>query len=90
MDQQFMFGSSLLVAPVMEQGASSKEVYLPPALRWYDAHTGQEVKSKKGWLGTGQQSMHQVCQAVAAGAVVHYPPGRQHEHDKSGSSSLLQ
>lgn len=67
LDQQFMFGSSLLVAPVMEEGASSKEVYLAPASCWYDARTGQEVSSSsRGWLGAGQQSTHQVCQAVPA------------------------
>lgn len=62
LDQQFMFGSSLLVAPVMEEGASSKEVYLPPASCWYHARTGQEVSSSsRGWLGTGQQSTQQVA-----------------------------
>ena len=61
LDQQFMFGPSLLVAPVMEQGASSKEVYLPAGSRWYDAHTGQEVKPSTGWLASSsQQSLHQV------------------------------
>lgn len=57
-----MFGPSLLVAPVMEQAASSREVYLPAGIRWYDAHTGQEVKGSTAWLGgAGQQSLHQVC-----------------------------
>lgn len=72
LDQQFMFGPSLLVAPVMEQGASSKEVYLPAGSRWFDAHNGQEVKPSTGWLGTGQQSLHQVCPiAVTAGMLFH-------------------
>ena len=61
LEQQFMFGPSLLVAPLMEPGASSKEVYLPAGTRWFDAHNGQEVKPSTGWLGTGQQSLHQVC-----------------------------
>lgn len=34
-DMQFLFGPSLLVAPVVEKGARSREVYLPKG-RWYD------------------------------------------------------
>ncbi|MFD9944284.1 TIM-barrel domain-containing protein [Nonomuraea sp. NPDC059023] len=38
-DQQYMFGSQLLVAPVTAQGASSRNVYLP-AGEWYDLWNG--------------------------------------------------
>ena len=36
---EFLFGEQMLVAPVLEQGADKKMVYLP-AGTWYDYHTG--------------------------------------------------
>ncbi|MGP4096316.1 TIM-barrel domain-containing protein [Nonomuraea sp. KM90] len=38
-DQQYLFGSQLLVAPITTQGATAKNVYLP-AGEWYDLWNG--------------------------------------------------
>ncbi len=38
---EFMFGSDLLVAPIIEQGKRKREVYLPKGARWTDAKTRQ-------------------------------------------------
>ena len=43
LDGQYMFGGSLLVAPVMEAGQRTKTVYLP-AGTWYNAWTGEAVE----------------------------------------------
>lgn len=40
---EFMFGPGLLVSPVTEQGATEREVYLPPAAKWYDFWTGKST-----------------------------------------------
>jgi alpha-D-xyloside xylohydrolase len=40
---EFMFGPSLLVAPVTEQGATSRDVYLPRKADWYDFWTGERI-----------------------------------------------
>jgi alpha-D-xyloside xylohydrolase len=40
-DDQFLFGSDLLVAPVLTEGAREREVYLPAGTSWTDAWTGQ-------------------------------------------------
>ena len=41
---QFMLGPDLLVAPVTEQGAVSREVYLPTGTTWVEAWNGQEFR----------------------------------------------
>ena len=40
-DDQFMFGPELLVAPVLYEGARSREVYLPDGSSWTDAWTNE-------------------------------------------------
>jgi alpha-D-xyloside xylohydrolase len=41
MGEQYMFGPAYLVAPVVEFGARSRDVYLPAGTRWYDFYTGR-------------------------------------------------
>jgi alpha-D-xyloside xylohydrolase len=36
-DDQFLFGPDLLVAPVLVEGARSREIYLPQGITWRDA-----------------------------------------------------
>lgn len=40
-DDQYMFGPDILVAPVLEAGAESRKVYLPAGATWTDAWTGK-------------------------------------------------
>jgi alpha-D-xyloside xylohydrolase len=37
---QYMFGPDLMVAPIVEQGAQSRCVYLPKGATWKDAVSG--------------------------------------------------
>ena len=39
--EEYMFGSDILVAPVLYEGARTKEVYLPAGCRWVEAETGK-------------------------------------------------
>lgn len=39
---EYMFGGAFLVAPVTEQGATSRRVYLPAGTDWYDWWTNQK------------------------------------------------
>jgi alpha-D-xyloside xylohydrolase len=42
-NDEFMFGPSLLVAPVTDAGATSRRVYLPQGTDWYDFWTGERT-----------------------------------------------
>ncbi len=43
-EDAYMFGPDLLVAPVMEEGAVERTVYLPKGAVWTDANTGQNYE----------------------------------------------
>ena len=40
-NDQFMFGDAMLIAPIVEQGAVSRKVYLPKGHSWYDFYTNK-------------------------------------------------
>jgi alpha-D-xyloside xylohydrolase len=40
---EYMFGPALLVAPVTEQGVTSRSVYLPAGADWYNFWTNERV-----------------------------------------------
>jgi alpha-glucosidase (family GH31 glycosyl hydrolase) len=41
---EYMFGPAFLVAPVTEQGATSRKVYLPAGADWYNYWTNERMK----------------------------------------------
>ena len=41
MEDEYMFGPDLLVAPVMEEGAHKRAIYLPQGARWQDFWNGK-------------------------------------------------
>lgn len=43
-EDSYMFGSDLLVSPVMEAGAAERRIYLPAGCKWTDAYTKKEYE----------------------------------------------
>ncbi|SFF73266.1 alpha-glucosidase [Halobacillus alkaliphilus] len=41
---QFMFGESMMIAPVIKEGQTERDVYLPEGETWVDYWTGEEFK----------------------------------------------
>lgn len=40
---QFMFGPAFMASPVVEAGATTRDVYLPAGTQWYDFWTGEKM-----------------------------------------------
>ena len=70
---QFLLGKSILVAPVIERGATTRSVYLPKCLSgWYayDAHTGDAQWYAGKQSITVEAGLGQLPVFVKAGAVL--------------------
>jgi alpha-glucosidase (family GH31 glycosyl hydrolase) len=65
---EYMFGPAFLVAPVTEQGATSREVYLPAGADWYNYWSQERVKG--GQTITVQAPIDTIPLFVKAGSIV--------------------
>lgn len=75
---EYLWGRDLLVAPVVEQGATSRRVYLPRGA-WFDFWSGEQIEggreiSRKVDLGT-------MPLYVRAGSILPLGPVKQHTED---------
>ncbi len=65
---QYLFGNELLVAPVCEQGAVTKDIFLPPGSDWFDWRTGKRYEGGK--TITVDAPIHEIPVMVRAGSIV--------------------
>ncbi len=74
-NDEFMLGDRMLIAPVVEQGARERMVYLPQGT-WYDYWTGEKKEGKCFFV---KEAPLDVCPVyVKAGAVIPKYPVRLH------------
>ncbi len=79
-DDQFMFGDALLVAPVLEPGARQRDVYLPSGA-WYDWWSGRRLA---GGRTVGVDApLDRLPIFARAGAIVPAWPVMQHTGERS-------
>jgi alpha-glucosidase len=76
---QFMFGEELLVAPVMEEAAANKRVYLPEG-EWYDYHDPRISYEGGQWIDY-PVTLESIPLFVRRGAVVPTMPVMQYIHE---------
>jgi len=65
---EYMFGSAILVAPVSEQGATSRSVYLPAGCDWYNYWTNEKIKG--GQTITASAPIDTIPLFVRAGSII--------------------
>ena len=76
-DDQYMFGSKIMVAPLLESGATERNVYLPGIKNWIDYQTGK--KYTPGWQTiSAPQDALQAIILVPEGTVIKHAPVAQH------------
>jgi alpha-D-xyloside xylohydrolase len=65
---EYMFGPAFLVAPVTEQGSTSREVYLPAGADWYNFWTNERLKG--GQTVTVAAPIDTIPLFVRAGSII--------------------
>jgi alpha-glucosidase len=83
MDDQFLFGRDLLVAPVLRAEVQARGVYLPKG-SWYDFWTGRRYEGGKGMLVP--VSLESIPIFVRGGAIVFRQPVVQHTGEMRGAA----
>ena len=76
---EYLWGHDVLVAPVVEQGATSRQVYLPRG-GWYDFWTGEHVDG--GREITRAVELETLPLYVRAGAILPLGPVKQYVNEK--------
>jgi alpha-glucosidase/alpha-D-xyloside xylohydrolase len=77
--EEYLWGNSLLVAPVVEKGATSRRVYLPPAT-WYDFWTGERLQG--GREVERPVDLETLPLYVRAGSILPLGPVKQYVDEK--------
>lgn len=79
-DDQFMFGPSILVNPVTDAGATKRSVYLPQGSGWFDFWTG--TKYAGGETIGSPAPLNSMPLFVKAGAIIPFGPDLQYAMEK--------
>lgn len=84
---QYMFGPSLLVAPVYKYKARTREVYLPSQCGWYDLYTGKYYSG--GQRITAGAPYERMPLFVKEGSVIPVGPEIQYVDEKPADTLTL-
>jgi alpha-glucosidase (family GH31 glycosyl hydrolase) len=72
---QYLYGRDILVAPVVEKGATSRSLYLPKGI-WYDFWTREKIEGGREF--TRKVDLETIPLYVRAGAVIPMGPVKQY------------
>jgi alpha-D-xyloside xylohydrolase len=86
-DDQFMFGPSLLINPVSEYKARTRNVYLPDKYGWYDLFSGEFHKG--GQLIEADAPLSHMPVFVKSGSIIPFGPEIQYSTEKPADPVTL-
>jgi alpha-D-xyloside xylohydrolase len=75
-----MFGPAILVSPVTLQGATERNVYLPPAANWYDFWTGTSMNGDQRF--DSEAPLDRIPLYVRAGSILPMGPVVEYAGEK--------
>jgi len=84
---QFMFGPSILVNPVTQEGATSRSVYLPASDGWYDFWTGEKLPGDTRMVAPAP--LDRIPLYVRAGSILPMGPEVEYASEKSSEPITL-
>jgi len=85
---QFLFGKELLIAPVLEKGAVTKNVYLPEG-EWINYNDGKTIYPGQQWI-TVDAPLNVIPIFVKKGSIVPTMPVMQYIHEKENYPIMLE
>jgi alpha-glucosidase len=84
---QFLLGESLLVAPIIQPGARARSAYLPPGM-WHDFWSAETHRGRAHTLAEGPLEL--LPMYVKAGGIIPFAPLAQHTGEYSTREITLQ
>ncbi|HEU4903460.1 MAG TPA: TIM-barrel domain-containing protein, partial [Flavisolibacter sp.] len=86
-NDQYLFGPSLLINPVVNYKQRSREVYLPKGAGWYDLYNGTFVQG--GHRITAEAKYERMPLYVKAGSILPFGPELQYTSEKPAEEITL-
>jgi alpha-D-xyloside xylohydrolase len=83
---EYMFGPALLVAPVVEQGVTSRQVYLPAGTDWYNYWTNERLHG--GQTVTVEAPIDTIPLFVRAGSILPLGAPVESTHEKQALAKI--
>ena len=85
-DDAYFWGDHILVAPVCEQNATERNVYLPSGA-WWNFWTSERLQG--GTATTAKAALDSMPLFVRAGAIIPMGPIKQYSSEKSDAATML-
>jgi alpha-glucosidase len=87
-NDEFMVGESILVAPVLAQGETRRMVYLPEGNNWFDYWTGQEYSGGEYIIKTAPLDVCPIF--IKSGSIIPTFPGLNYTGEKEINKLTLE